>query len=264
MRVGSTAALVAAAAGAHAWLAGDGTRPPIRAALIRFWIRHRLLRMPVPLTGAAALKSTAPRTRDAWTIHFLDAVASEAADARDLLLALERAWFAARASVAGRRRNSHATEVVDLLAAAPLVSATTLAAALDVAVKTAIRLLDGLVAAGIAVEVTRRSKRRLFGLKGMASLAEVVRPPYRPESGRGRGRPPVVAAADEQIVAETAVPPPLTPIERRAFDYSDLERGMVQLDLVIRRTRRSLDALVRGAAAGGASAQDRDHAAARP
>jgi len=39
--------------------------------------------------------------------------------------------------------------------------------------------------------------------------------------------------------------PPLAPIERRAFDYSDLERGMAQLDLVLRQTRRSLDALVR-------------------
>jgi hypothetical protein len=62
-------------------------------------------------------------------------------------------------------------------------------------VKTATRLLDLLVAAGIAVEVTRRSKRRLFGLKGMESLAAAVRLPYRPEPGRGRGRP--VVAVDE-------------------------------------------------------------------
>jgi probable HAF family extracellular repeat protein len=90
----------------------------------------------------------------------------------------------------GRLGNTTAASAIDLLAAAPLVSATTLAAALDVAVETAIRLLDGLAAAGIAVEVTRRSKRRLFGLKGMASLADAVCPPYRPELGRGRGRPP--------------------------------------------------------------------------
>jgi hypothetical protein len=101
-----------------------------------------------------------------------------------------------------------------------------------------------LVAAGVAVEVTHRSKRRLFGLKGMAPLAAVVRPPYRPEPGRGRGRP-------SQIVEEPAPPleplPQLSPIEQRAFDYSDLERSMAQLDLVLRETRRSLD-VVRGRA----------------
>jgi hypothetical protein len=58
-------------------------------------------------------------------------------------------------------------------------------------------------------------------------LAAAVRPPYRPEPGRGRGRP--VVAADEDVVAGPAAPlPPLAPVERRAFDYSDLERGMAQ------------------------------------
>jgi hypothetical protein len=121
-------------------------------------------------------------------------------------------------------------------------------------VKTTTRVLDFLVGAGIAVEVTRRSKRRLFGLKGMASLADAVRPPYRAEPRRGRGRPPVVAA-DDVVIAGASVPlPPLAPIERRAFDYSDLERGMTQLDLVLRQTRRSLDALARGAPVGAGSA----------
>ena len=55
--------------------------------------------------------------------------------------------------------------------------------------KAAIRLFDGLVAVGIAVELSQRSTRRLFGLKGMEQLADGVRPPYRHEPGRGRGRP---------------------------------------------------------------------------
>jgi hypothetical protein len=252
---GSSAAgeapLLAAARGTHAWLAAGGSRPPVRAALIRFWGRHNVLRLPVPLTGAAALRAETSSELAAWMAAFLDALADEAADGRQLLLDLEQAWFAARATASGRRRDSHAAAAIDLLAAAPLLSATTLAAALNVAVKTATRLLDGLLAAGIAVEVTRRSKRRLFGLKGMALLAGAVRPPYRPEPGRGRGRPPDVVV-DEDVVAGPAVPlPPLAPIERRAFDYSDLERGMAQLDRVLRRTRRSLDALVRGT--GGAA-----------
>jgi hypothetical protein len=38
-------------------------------------------------------------------------------------------------------------------------------------IKTATRLLDGLVTGDVAVEVTHRAKRRLFGLAGMAPLA---------------------------------------------------------------------------------------------
>jgi hypothetical protein len=68
-------------------------------------------------------------------------------------------------------------------AAAPVVSATTLARILGIVVKSAIRILDTLVAAEIAIEVTHRSKRRLFGLKGLAPLRDIVRPPYRPEPG---------------------------------------------------------------------------------
>jgi hypothetical protein len=32
----------------------------------------------------------------------------------------------------------------------------------------------------------------------------------------------------------------------RAFDYSDLEHGMAQLQLVFRQSRRSVDVLARG------------------
>ena len=101
---------------------------------------------------------------------------------------MERAWLAARHTVAGRLRNSRAPAAVDILAATPLLS-TSLAAGLGMAVKNATQLLDDFCAAGIAVEVTHRSKRRLFGLTGLAPLRDVVRPPYRPEPGRGRGRP---------------------------------------------------------------------------
>jgi len=238
------APLLAAASGLHAWLAAGGTRPPIRAALARFWTRHHVLRTPVPLTGAAALRAEMAVAPSAGVRAFLQALAAEAADGRQLLMDLERAWFEARAKVAGRRRDSHAAAAVDVLAAVPLISATSLAAGLGIAVKNAIRLLDGLVGAGVAVEVTHRAKRRLFGLKFMAPLAEAVRPPYRPEPGRGRGRPPVLADDDEIIFPPPALPP-LTPVERRAFDYSELDRCMVQADQAIRHTRHVLDGLVR-------------------
>ena len=248
--------LLAAARGLHAWLAagnrGDGdargTRPPIRAALVRFWTREKLLRAAVPLTGAAALRAETPFDWPLWAPAFLQAMAAEAADGRQLLMDLERAWFGARTQVAGRRCDSHAAAAVDRLAAVPLISATSLAAGLGIAVKNAIRLLDDFVAGGIAVEVTHRSRRRLFGLKAMAPLAEAVRLPYRPEPGRGRGRPPG-RDVENAIAAPPALPPaplpPLTPVERRAFDYTDVEHDMAQLDRVVRQTKRALDTLVR-------------------
>ena len=73
---------------------------------------------------------------------FLTALAAEADDALQLLFALERAWLAARRAVAGRRRHSRAAAAVDLLAAAPLVSASSLATGLGMAVKNATALLD--------------------------------------------------------------------------------------------------------------------------
>lgn len=236
------APLLAAADGMHAWLENGGARPPIRAALVRFWTSRRVLRAPVPLNGAAALRADTPWARPAWTVAFLRALAAEAADGRQLLLDLERAWFAARSAVAGRRRDSHVVAAVDLLAAMPLLSATALATALGLAVKTAIRLLDVLVAAGVAVEVTHRSKRRLFGLKGLAPLAAVVRPPYRPEPGRGRGRPPLLTE-DPELPPPPL--PPLMPVERRQLDYSELEAAMTFADQVTRQTRRSLGARLR-------------------
>jgi hypothetical protein len=243
--------LLTAAFAMHGWLEAGGARPPIRAALVRHWTRHRLLRVPVPLTGAAALRAETPWEPQAWVPLFLRALAQEAEDGRQLLADLERAWFAARAAVAGRRRDSHAAAAVDFLAATPLVSATSLAAGLGIAVKNAIALLDGLVAAGLAVEVTHRAKRRLFGLAGMAPLRDGVAAPRRPEPGRGRGRPPIVPVEEERVGPPPPLPP-LTPIERREFEYGDLEHWVAHLGQVLRQTRRSLDSLARGQVAPAA------------
>jgi hypothetical protein len=72
------------------------------------------------------------------------------------------------------------------------------------AVKNATLLLDDFCAAGIAIEVTHRAKGRLFGLTGLAPLRDVVRPPYRPEPGRERGRSPLVV---ENAIDLPALPP---------------------------------------------------------
>jgi hypothetical protein len=129
------------------------------------------------------------------------------------------------------------------MAAAPVVSATSLAAGLGIAVKNAAALLDAFVARGIAIEVTHRSKRRLFGLKHLAPLRAEARPPRR---GRGagvsarRGRAGASAsdaAPEADYTAGGDVGPPLrqplvlTPLERKEFEFSDLATGCA------RRTR---------------------------
>lgn len=236
--------LLAAASGFHAWIDAGGARAPMRAALIRFWMRQRLLRAPVPLTGTAALRPEAPWEPATWAPVFLDAVAGEAEDALLLLAGLEHAWRAARSSLAGRRRNSRAAIAVDILAAAPLVSASTLAAGLGMAVNNAAFLLESFCAGGIAVEVTHRSKRRLFGLAGLAPLRNGVAPPKRSQPGRGRGRPPILPD-DDAVAPLPALPEPsLTWRERRDFDYGEIETGLAQLEQAIRQTRYSLDTIV--------------------
>jgi hypothetical protein len=231
--------LFAAAEGVHIWIQSGEGRAPIRTALVRFWTRRRLLQVPVPLTGCAALRADQSWEKRVWLPAFLQAVQREAADALDLLSGMERTWFEARRAVGPRRKTSYAAAAVDVLAAAPVISATSLARILDIAIKNAIRLLDELCGAGIVVEVTHRSKRRLFGLAGLVPLRDVVRPPYRSDPNRGPGRPRHEIVADQ---AETAVPPlsPLSPIERRAFDYTALEVSMAQLDAVVRRARQAL------------------------
>jgi hypothetical protein len=73
--------------------------------LVRFSVRRRLLRMPLPLTGAATLRAGVPFARESWPTTFLAALAEEAADALQPLVDPKRAWVAARrAVVAGRRR----------------------------------------------------------------------------------------------------------------------------------------------------------------
>ncbi|HTH99816.1 MAG TPA: hypothetical protein VL752_02620 [Acidisoma sp.] len=239
MQPASLPPLIAAAMGFRAWVEAGETRASMRAAMIRFWRKHHLLRLPVPLTGAASLRAEQSWDWELWAPAFLGPIEREAADGLDLLYALERAWFSARRAMAGRRKDAHDARAVDVLGAAPVLSATTLARVLGIALKNAIRILDTLVAAEIAVEVTHRSKRRLFALAGLAPLREVVRPPYRPEPGRGPGRQRYEIEHDAPEMAPSPLPP-LTPVERRAFDYTALEEAMAHLDVVVRQARRNL------------------------
>ena len=203
--------------------------------------------LPCPLlTGAAALGADIPWARDDWIGHFLAALAEEAADGLALRL-LERHWFAARTAVAGRRRDSHAAAAIDILAAAPLVSPTTLGQALDIATNNATRLLDGFVGLGIASEVSHRAKRRLYGLKYLTPLRDATAPPRRPLPGRHPGRPRTASVGEDASgeVADIGFPlapsPPLLPLERHKFDFSDIDRLLDLTDQAIRRTQRVLE-----------------------
>ena len=245
---GGYAPLLGAALGVHTWLDRGGERPPLRAALAVYWVQRGVTPLPCPLlTGARALHAEFPWAREAWLGHFLGALAEEAEDGHALLSNLERDWFAARRAVAGRRRDSRAGHAVDILAAAPLLSATSLGHALGMATKNAGHLLEGFVVLGIASEVTHRSKRRLYGLKYLSPLRETAAPPRRPLPGRRPGRPSAAslgalaaAAEDPSTAAPLAPSPPLPRLQREEFEFGELDRWLDIADQAIRRTQRIL------------------------
>ena len=227
----------------RSWLESGRTRPPVRAALVRFWTKNRFLRVPVPLTGPRALSAEAPHGQADWMVAFLEAVAGEATDYTEMLRRLERGWSVARARVPAQRSTSRAALAVDVMAATPLISATTLAKAIGMSIKCTTELLDRFVAMEIAVEVTHRSARRLFGLAQMAPVRAATIAPRRPIPGRGRGRPRSEDLADE-LVAPPAPPPSMSRFQHPPIDYGALEEAMAYCDSVTRTARTRLQASV--------------------
>jgi len=148
--------------------------------------------------------------------------------------------------VAGRRRNSRAAMAIDVLAAAPLLSATTLAKAIGMSIRSATDLLEDFVNEGVVVEVTHRAKRRLFALRGLTPLRDEIAPPRRPLAGRPPGRPRLDRPEEEVLETASTPTPALSPVVRKAINYSDLETWMAHADAVIRQTRRNLDQLAPG------------------
>jgi len=245
--------LIGAAASLHSWLGCGGGRAPMRAALSHYWIERGLSRLPLPLSGAAALSAEAPHGGAAWTGEFLRAIAAEAADGLQLLRVLERDWHAGRHAVRDRRRGSYAAAAVDALAAAPVLSATTLAAALGIAPKNAGHLLENFTILGIAVEVTHRSKRRLYGLKHLAPLRETTALALRPAMTRDRGRPRESVPLSGEAVppapppARIAPSPPLPHAALDEFEFAELDGWMAAIDEAIRRAQLALDSALSGA-----------------
>ena len=126
----------------------------------------------------------------------------------------------------------HAPAAVDILAAAPVLSATTLAASLGIAQKNAGRLLETFTILGIAVEVTHRSKRRLYGLKHLAPLRETTAPAgVRPLIPRGPGRPREITSVSDEAIppppsARIAPSPPLPRVALDPFEFTELDGWM--------------------------------------
>jgi len=233
--------LLAGALGIQAWIDGGGMRAPVRTALLRVWRDQGLLRLPWPVIGAAAFRPGVAWEPAEWVPCFLNAVADEADRIGQLATRLEQGWRAARRQGLGQRRDSRAPAALDVLATRTLVSATTLATTLDLSIKSALQILDRFVKQGIAVEVTHRSARRLFGLAGLAPLLAEVQPPRRSVPGRGRGRPPkaVVEAlpVEEEDLPAFPVPARMAPLD---FDESELQAAMEAADRAISKARTIL------------------------
>ena len=238
-------AALAAALRMHAWLQDGGTRPPIRAALIRYWTKHKLLRTPVPLTGPRALGAEAPFERGGLDSAFP-----------------ARRWPPRRPTLGSCSWTSSAPgsppappSPGGAAPRAPPPPSTSwprrrwsrrrrLPPGWAWRSRTRSRCSTAWWTPAFAVEVTHRSKRRLFGLKAWRRCATRSRRPAGRNPGAGRGRPPASWRPRTPSPPPPLPRPPLTPIERQAFDYSELEHCMAQLDQAIRHTQHTLDALV--------------------
>ncbi len=89
--------------------------------------------------------------------------------------------------------------------------------------------------------------RRLFGLKHLAPLRDTAAPPRRALRHRGRGTTRPVRATDDAVAPYqaplVAEPLRLTLLERREFEFSDLDDWMREADQLIRRSQAVLDGI---------------------
>src|SRR4051794_29469988 len=260
-RGGGQPALVATAQGMLDWLAGQGSRAAIRAA-VPLYLRDRAITIHAlaAVTGGDALRA-GPDDPDGFTVRFLETIQRQAADGRDRLLTMEREWREARIRVdhrAGARSNSRLPAAVDLLAASPLLSISALAEALGCSVEGASRMLDALVGLEVAAEVTGRTgrgARRLYGLRRLLPIRAETTATRRRARGGQRGRPkrvlpaPFAELADEPKAAAGA--PDAEPVEPArlaavSFDFDALDRLIAAADERTRGVRRLLDRIARG------------------
>jgi ribosomal protein S25 len=211
------------------------------------------------LSGVLAFRGTAQSAVETFMPRFWGALADEAAHGFDVLRLMERQWRFAREAMEARRKDSHAAKAIDLLAATPLLSAHALAERVGVSVNTATNLLESFMAEGLIAEVTRRQKRRLYGLPHLAPLRQAIAPPRHPMPGRKRGRPPktpveTAAPPRDLLFAETLNPEArnsfdpgakYTPLPKVEFDFSELDQVLDAAEKASAHSKEMLDQLNR-------------------
>lgn len=230
--------LLGAATAFHAWVEAGHARAPMRAALIRHWRRTDILHFPLPLVGARAFASDVPWKSSEWIPFFLNCLSDEVTAVGNRTRTLEQSWHQARLKSGGQRNTSRADKVIDILAAYPLISATRLSDELGLSLKAAYIYLERFLSAGLIVEVTHRTARRLFALKELEPLRETVRPPKRPQPGRKRGRPRKKESQETCPPEEDVDIRSLGPVPTFApINYEELDRAIENAERIIRRYR---------------------------
>lgn len=228
--VGRLGVLWGSALAFREWIEGGEARAPFRGALVRLWQKEGVFGGLYPVTGAAAFRTGNSWDERRWIPAWLEALEYEAAGIRDMVHTLERSWRDARAQAGDQRRNSKAALAIDIIAAHPVISATTLAARLSVSVQAACVLLERFVERGLAVDVTHRAARRLFALKDLAPLREAIGAREKPVPGRKRGRPALgegAAPVDQDVVSAEVS---FQPLLRWKPDYAVLDAAIAFAD----------------------------------
>jgi hypothetical protein len=228
--VGRLGVLWGSALAFREWIEAGEARAPFRGALVRLWQKEGVFGGLYPVTGAAAFRTGSSWDERRWIPAWLGALEREAAGIRDMVHTLERSWQDARAQAGDQRRNSKAALAIDIIAAHPVISATTLAARLSVSVQAACVLLERFVERELVVDVTRRSARRLFALKDLVLLREAIKQPKKTVPGRKRGRPRLGDEADPVDQDVASVEEMFRPLPRWQPDFSELEAAMKAVD----------------------------------
>ncbi|OAZ75626.1 hypothetical protein SRCM100623_00369 [Acetobacter pasteurianus] len=117
------------------WIEAGESRAPFRGALMEVWREDGVLRTPLPLTGAAAFRSGTSWDVRTWVPCWLQALEDEADAIRIMTRTLEASWRAARLQAGGQRSTSRARAAIDVIAAHPVISATTLATRLSMSTR---------------------------------------------------------------------------------------------------------------------------------
>ena len=141
----------------------------------------------------------------------------------------------------------HAAAAIDILAAAPLVSATSLGQALGIATNNATRLLDGFVLLGIVSEVTHRVEAAALwaeapctaGRSDRTATPAAAGTPARPADRRRASQMRSYEMGETGSTGPLPSPPPL---KRREFDFTEIDRLLDLTDQAIHRVQHLLEA----------------------